>query len=127
MIQRAAKNVLGTLLGTCCTAPMTGYYRDGLCRTGSDDHSLHTVCAVMTERFLAFSVARGNDLVTPRPTLGFPGLKAGDKWCVSVQRWKEALTAGLAPPVVLEATHASALEWVDLEELRAHASPTAGR
>src|SRR5688500_9127363 len=125
MIQREARNVLGTLLGTCCTSPMTGFFRDGLCRTGLDDHGLHTVCAVMTERFLVFSVARGNDLVTPRPALGFPGLVAGDKWCVCVQRWREALAEGVAPPVVLEATHASALEWVDLEQLRAHAAPSA--
>ncbi len=121
MIQREAKNVLGTLLGSCCTSPMTGFYRDGLCRTGADDHGLHTVCAVMTAEFLAFSVSRGNDLVTPRPELRFPGLRPGDKWCVCVQRWKEALLAGVAPPVVLEATHASALEWVDLDDLRAHA------
>ncbi|MEZ6016928.1 MAG: DUF2237 domain-containing protein [Planctomycetota bacterium] len=121
MIQREAKNVLGTLLGLCCTSPLTGFYRDGRCRTGSEDRGLHTVCAVMTEAFLSFSRARGNDLVTPRPELSFPGLKPGDKWCVCVQRWKEALLAGQAPPVVLESTHASALEWVDLDELRAHA------
>jgi uncharacterized protein (DUF2237 family) len=127
MIQREAKNVLGTLLGPCCTSPMTGFYRDGLCRTGADDHGMHTLCAVMTERFLAFSVARGNDLVTPHPEFGFPGLAPGDKWCICVQRWSEALTAGVAPPVVLEATHASALEWVDLEDLRAHAAPAAER
>jgi len=122
MIQREAKNVLGTLLESCCTAPLTGFYRDGLCRTGPDDHGLHTVCAVLTAEFLAFSRGRGNDLVTPRPELRFPGLRPGDKWCLCVQRWKEALLAGLAPPVVLEATHASALEWVDLEDLRAHAA-----
>ena len=122
MIQREAKNVLGTLLESCCTSPLTGFYRDGLCRTGPDDHGLHTVCAVLTAEFLAFSRSRGNDLVTPRPELRFPGLRPGDKWCLCVQRWKEALLAGLAPPVVLEATHASALEWVDLEELRAHAA-----
>ena len=122
MIQREAKNVLGTLLESCGTSPLTGFYRDGLCRTGPDDHGLHTVCAVLTAEFLAFSRSRGNDLVTPRPELRFPGLRPGDKWCLCVQRWKEALLAGLAPPVVLEATHASALEWVDLEELRAHAA-----
>jgi uncharacterized protein (DUF2237 family) len=126
MIQRAAKNVLGTPLETCCTSPMTGFHRDGLCRAGRDDHGLHTLCAVMTERFLSFSVAHGNDLVTPRPKLDFPGLKPGDRWCVCVKRWREALTAGLAPPVVLEATHASALEWVDIEELHAHAAPATG-
>ena len=122
MIQRQAKNVLGTLLGVCCTSPMTGFFRDGTCRTGADDHGLHTVCAVMTAEFLAFGQARGNDLVTPRPALRFPGLVPGQRWCVCVQRWKEALLAGCAPPVVLEATHASALEWVDLEDLRQHAA-----
>ena len=122
MIQRQAKNVLGTLLGVCCTSPMTGFFRDGTCRTAADDHGLHTVCAVMTAEFLAFGQARGNDLVTPRPALRFPGLVPGQRWCVCVQRWKEALLAGCAPPVVLEATHASALEWVDLEDLRQHAA-----
>ena len=115
------KNVLGTDLKTCCRDPMTGFYRDGSCRTGGGDLGLHIVCARMTDEFLEFSRTRGNDLITPIPEYGFPGLKAGDKWCLCVQRWKEAQEEGVAPPVVLEATHVSALEWVDLEELTAHA------
>ena len=115
------RNVLGGELGLCCTAPMTGFYRDGYCRTGRDDVGLHTVCAEMTDDFLAFTRSRGNDLSTPQPAFGFPGLKAGDRWCLCVQRWKEALEEGKAPPVVLESTHFSALEFVNLEQLQAHA------
>jgi uncharacterized protein (DUF2237 family) len=115
-------NVLGGRLTPCCTDPMTGYYRDGYCRTGPGDVGLHTVCAVMTEDFLLFSKGRGNDLSTPNPDFGFPGLHPGDRWCLCVTRWKEALEAGLAPPVVLEATHSSALEFVDLADLQAHAA-----
>jgi uncharacterized protein (DUF2237 family) len=100
---------------------MTGFYRDGYCRTGADDLGLHTVCAVVSDSFLRFSKARGNDLSTPRPEYGFPGLKNGDKWCLCVERWKEALDAGCAPSVVLEACHVSALEFVDLADLKAHA------
>jgi uncharacterized protein len=114
-------NVLGTELQCCCRDPMTGYFRDGYCRTGSGDHGLHTVCALMTDEFLEFSAERGNDLSAPVPEFGFPGLKAGDKWCLCVSRWKEAFDAGCAPAVILEATHQSALEWVALEELEAHA------
>jgi len=99
---------------------MTGFYRDGYCRTGPGDTGLHTVCAVMTDRFLEFSRSRGNDLITPRPEWDFPGLRAGDHWCLCVGRWAEALEAGCAPPVVLEATHSSALEFVDLSDLMAH-------
>lgn len=113
--------MLGGELRTCSTAPLTGFFRDGCCRTGARDRGLHVVCARMTDEFLAFSRSRGNDLSTPRPELGFPGLRAGDGWCLCVLRWKEALQAGLAPPVVLEATHASALEFVSLEELSARA------
>lgn len=98
---------------------MTGFYRDGYCRTGPGDTGLHTVCARMTEEFLEFSYLRGNDLVTPQP--GFAGLKEGDHWCLCVSRWKEALDAGVAPPVDLAATHSSALEFVSLEELQANA------
>jgi hypothetical protein len=115
-------NVFGRDLACCCRAPLTGFYRDGFCHTGPGDFGLHTVCAVMTEEFLAFSVARGNDLVTPRPEMAFPGLKPGDRWCVCVQRWVEAFEAGQAPPVVLEACHASVLEFVTLEDLTAHAA-----
>lgn len=114
-------NVLGGELQCCCTEPLTGFYRDGYCRTGPGDRGLHTVCAVMTEEFLRFSVERGNDLVTPRPEMEFPGLQPGDRWCVCVERWQEALEAGMAPPVVLEATHTSALEFVTQEDLLAHA------
>lgn len=113
-------NVLGGTLKPCCQEPRTGFYRDGFCRTGPGDHGVHVVCAIVTEEFLAFSRARGNDLVTPSPAHGFPGLAAGDRWCLCVSRWKEALDAGCAPPVVLAATHTSALEFVNLEELRAH-------
>ncbi len=120
---RLPKNVLGTELQTCSLRPRTGFYRDGCCRTGPDDHGLHLVCARMTAEFLAFSVSRGNDLVTPHPEYDFPGLKPGDRWCLCVQRWKEALDAGVAPQVVLEATHISALEFVTLEDLQAHALP----
>ncbi len=100
---------------------MTGFYRDGLCKTGPGDVGLHTVCAKMTREFLDFSVLQGNDLVTPHPEWSFPGLEPGDKWCVCVQRWQEALERDIAPPVDLTATHASALEFVTLEDLRAHA------
>jgi uncharacterized protein len=112
-------NVLGGELRCCCRNPLTGFYRDGYCRTGSGDIGLHTVCAQMTNEFLEFSYSRGNDLVTPQG--GFPGLKEGDRWCLSVTRWHEALEAGVAPPVDLNATHASTLEFVTLEELQAHA------
>ncbi|MEI6873009.1 MAG: DUF2237 domain-containing protein [Verrucomicrobiota bacterium] len=114
-------NVLGTNLECCCTAPLTGFYRDGYCRTGAEDRGLHTVCAVVTTDFLAFSKARGNDLSTPRPDYLFAGLKDGNRWCLCVERWKEALEAGCAPKVILEACHISALEFVDLEDLKAHA------
>ncbi len=118
---RKGKNVLGQPLEVCCTDPMTGFYRDGCCRTGRGDVDLHIVCARMTPEFLEFSRRRGNDLSTPGPAFGFPGLRPGDGWCLCVQRWKEALAAGVAPPVVLAATHVSTLEFVDLEELEKHA------
>lgn len=100
---------------------MTGFYRDGYCRTGPGDYGLHTVCAVMTEDFLRFSAAMGNDLSMPRPEMDFPGLRPGDRWCLCVQRWQEALEAGMAPQVVLEASHMSALEFVNREDLMAYA------
>ena len=112
-------NVLGTELRCCCRSPITGFYRDGYCRTGPGDIGLHTVCARMTKEFLEFSSSRGNDLVTPQ--MHFSGLRPGDRWCLCVTRWKEALEAGVAPPVDLEATHSSAVEFVNLEELQAHA------
>ena len=114
-------NVLGTELRCCCRDPMTGFYRDGFCRTGPEDVGLHTVCVKVTREFLDFSVLDGNDLVTPRPEWGFPGLKPGDKWCICVTRWKSALDHNRSAPVDLEATHSSALEFVTLEDLRAHA------
>ncbi|MEB3357795.1 MAG: DUF2237 domain-containing protein [Synechococcales bacterium] len=116
-----ASNVLGGELQICCTSPMTGYYRTGRCDTGAGDMGAHVVCAEMTEEFLAFTKARGNDLSTPMPLYNFPGLKPGDRWCLCASRWKEALDAGVAPPVVLEATHASALEYVSVSELKQHA------
>lgn len=116
-----AQNVLGTPLETCCLNPRTGFYRDGCCNTGSEDFGLHIVCAQMTEEFLEFSRSRGNDLVTPMPQYDFPGLKPGDRWCLCVARWQEALDSGVAPPVVLASTHAAALEYVSLQALKAHA------
>jgi len=117
-----AKNVLGEELATCGRDPVTGFYRDGCCNTGPDDAGLHLVCARVTAEFLEFSASRGNDLTTPNPMFGFQGLQPGDRWCLCVLRWKEALEAGVAPPVVLEATHISSLEFVDLEDLEAHAA-----
>lgn len=114
------KNVLGTELKSCCTDPMTGFYRDGYCRTGIDDTGRHTVCVKVTDDFLQFSQSVGNDLSTPRPEFAFPGLKEGDQWCLCVLRWREALHAGVAPQVVLEATHESALQHVLIEDLQAH-------
>lgn len=116
-----AKNVLGQPLIPCGTDPMTGFYRDGCCHTGASDVGIHVVCAVMNEPFLRFSRSRGNDLSTPMPQYQFPGLKPGDRWCLCAARWKEAYDAGIAPAVVLEATHISALEFASLEELQQHA------
>ncbi|MEX1120065.1 MAG: DUF2237 domain-containing protein [Terrimicrobiaceae bacterium] len=121
MVSPVKTNVLGTPLKCCCMEPITGFYRDGFCRTGPGDHGLHTVCAVMTDEFLTFSRARGNDLTTPMPEYDFPGLKAGDKWCLCVGRWVEALEAGVAPRVILEATHSSVIEFADLDDLKSHA------
>jgi uncharacterized protein len=120
-----ATNVLGGKLETCCTSPMTGYYRDGKCNTGGGDLGAHTVCAQMTEEFLKFSKRRGNDLITPVPEFKFPGLKPGDCWCLCAPRWKEAMDAGCAPPVVLAATHVLTLEYVSLAELKEHAADSA--
>lgn len=116
-----AKNVLGTPMQSCSTKPLTGFFRTGCCDTGPGDVGLHLVCAVMTDEFLAFSKLRGNDLSTPKPEWGFPGLKSGDRWCLCVTRWKEAFEADMAPKVVLESTHISSLEFVGLEDLQAHA------
>lgn len=121
MLRRMPTNVLGTELRSCCSDPITGFYRDGFCRTGPDDLGQHTVCVQITREFLDFSVLDGNDLVTPHPEYGFPGLEPGDRWCVCVTRWKDALQRGLAAPVNLEATHISALEFVTLEDLQTNA------
>ena len=116
-----ARNVLGGELETCGRDPVTGFTRNGCCDHHPLDSGFHTVCAVVTNSFLKFSAERGNDLSTPRPEYGFEGLKAGDRWCLCASRWVEAFEAGVAPRVVLEATHAQSLEWIDLADLRAHA------
>ncbi len=117
-----ARNVLGGVLEMCSLDPRTGFTRTGCCETGPQDVGSHTVCAVMTAEFLAFSRDRGNDLSTPHPQYGFPGLVAGDQWCLCAPRWAEALEAGCAPRVVLRATHEAALAWCRLEDLQAHAA-----
>lgn len=117
------RNVAGEPLTVCSQQPLTGYYRDGLCRTGSDDRGIHVVCAEMTPAFLAFTQQQGNDLSTPRPTVGFPGLRPGDRWCLCAARWEEARRAGVAPPVVLPSTHAAALQVSTAANLQAHAQP----
>lgn len=114
-------NVLGTELMPCSYDPMTGYYRTGCCENRGDDPGMHVVCCRVTADFLAFSASMGNDLSTPAPQYGFAGLQPGDQWCVCAMRWAEALEAGRACPVVLEATHVSALEYVSLDDLRTHA------
>ena len=115
------KNVLGGALIPCSVAPMTGFFRDGCCHTSPEDIGSHTVCAVMTNDFLSFSKAAGNDLTTPRAKYGFPGLKPGDSWCLCAARWEQARQAGAAPNVILSATNAACLSVVALEHLRAHA------
>ena len=114
----AARNVLGEPLGICSIKPMTGFYRDGCCNTGREDIGSHTVCVLMTAAFLEFSKSRGNDLSTPMPELGFPGLKPGDRWCLCAPRWQEAFEAGQAPRVVLRATHEGALTYCSLGDLK---------
>ena len=120
-MREGPRNVLGGALESCCTSPITGFYRTGRCDTGPQDVGLHVVCARVTAEFLTFSHAKGNDLGTPVPEAGFPGLDPGDKWCLCAARWKEALRAGVAPPVVLAATHEKALEVVSLGDLKRHA------
>jgi uncharacterized protein (DUF2237 family) len=120
-MQDEEENVLGEELQVCCVSPMTGFYRDGCCCSGPQDLGRHVVCAEVTDAFLQFSKSQGNDLITPVPEFGFPGLKPGDRWCLCVLRWKEALAAGVAPPVILTSTHASALKQVTLQDLKNHA------
>lgn len=116
-----SKNVLGTALKSCCFDPMTGFYRDGFCQTGPTDYGTHVVCARMTEAFLTYTKNKGNDLSTPLPMYNFPGLKPGDQWCLCVSRWREAMVAGVAPPVILQATHERALDVVTMEDLKKYA------
>jgi len=111
------KNVLGTALQTCCTDPLTGFYRDGKCNTGPDDVGKHTICVALTDEFLRHQASIGNDLITPRPEYGFPGLKAGQHWCVCIDRWKQSYDAGVIGAARLEATHENALETVTMEML----------
>ncbi len=118
---RRSVNVLGGILEPCSILPMTGFFRDGCCATGPEDVGSHTVCAVMTAEFLTFSRARGNDLSTPMPAYGFPGLKPGDRWCLCAPRWQEAFSANAAPRVVLRATEASALDYCALDDLKRYA------
>jgi uncharacterized protein (DUF2237 family) len=117
-----ALNVMGGPLALCSNAPLTGFFRNGCCDTGHEDTGMHTVCVVLTDPFLIFSKLQGNDLSTPRPEWGFPGLRAGDRWCLCVGRWREAHAAGVAPPVVLAATHEEALAVVPFEDLERHAA-----
>jgi len=113
-----AVNVLGSALVPCSYDPLTGFYRDGCCKTDAHDAGSHVICAKVTQEFLDFSISVGNDLSTPRPEYRFAGLKAGDRWCLCARRWQEAFQAGLAPPVVLESTHERALDFVTLAQLQ---------
>jgi uncharacterized protein (DUF2237 family) len=119
---RSARNVLGEPLESCSTRPLTGFFRDGCCNTGRQDQGSHTVCALMSDEFLAFSKARGNDLSTPMPAYGFPGLKAGDRWCLCAPRWQEAFLSGAAPRVALRATHEGALAHCAIADLKTYAA-----
>jgi uncharacterized protein len=113
-----SKNVLGTSLGKCCDSPKTGFYRDGFCHTGPQDHGTHVACATVTKEFLEFTKSKGNDLITARPEWNFPGLKPGDKWCLCALRWLEAKKFGVAPKLDLESTHEKMLEFATLEQLK---------
>lgn len=120
MKETSPTNIYGNPLQSCCTDPMTGFYRNGLCQTGSDDRGTHIVCAVLTKEFLDFTKSRGNDLSTPIPAYDFPGLKPGDKWCLCILRWKEAYDARVAPKLDLKATNSKALEYVSMEVLSSY-------
>ena len=126
-MSRPARNVLGGPLKPCSLEPLTGWYRDGCCRTDDDDHGSHVVCAQVTVAFLNWQMELGNDLITPRPEHRFPGLRPGDRWCVCAQRWRQAYEGGHAPPVVMESTHERALQVVPLEWLQEHALPPQGQ
>ncbi|HBD23544.1 MAG TPA: DUF2237 domain-containing protein [Oceanospirillaceae bacterium] len=117
MAEEKAKNILGGELESCCTDPMTGFLRDGYCNTNQMDQGTHVVCAIITDEFLAFTKSRGNDLITPRPEYQFPGLKAGDGWCLCALRWKEAFATGVAPPIKPSSTHEKVLEFINREDL----------
>lgn len=117
------KNIFGEKLQSCCTQPVTGFYRDGYCRTDEEDNGRHVVCAIVTREFLEFSRRQGNDLISPRPEFNFPGLEPGDKWCLCALRWKEAFDAGCAPEVVLESTDEKALEYINRADLLSSACP----
>ena len=117
-IKKGEKNVLSSDLQIAGTNPLTSYYRDGFCSTGESDRGVHVIAATITDEFLQFSKSKGNDLITPIPQYNFPGLKAGDNWCLCALRWKESFDAGVPPPVILEATHEKALEFVTIEELK---------
>ncbi len=121
MTDLKAKNILGTELQSCSTSPMTGFFRDGCCNTNLFDQGTHVVCAIVTDEFLQFSLDQGNDLITPRPEHNFPGLKAGDNWCLCASRWKEAYEAGVAPPIKPNSTHQKSLEFIDIDILKQHA------
>lgn len=118
MMSNQINNVLGTPIQKCCDSPKTGFYRNGICLTGPQDHGTHVACATVTKEFLEFTKGRGNDLVTPAPQWNFPGLKPGDKWCLCALRWLEAKRAGVAPKLDLEATHEKMLEYATLTELK---------
>ncbi len=120
VLNESQQNVLGTELLSCSTAPITGFYRDGCCKTGDNDYGTHTVCAQITDEFLAFTRSRGNDLSTPNPLYNFPGLKEGDFWCLCVSRWLEALKVGKAPKIRLASTHIKTLNYVSIETLKAY-------
>ena len=119
-METTQKNVLGTNLVLASVNPLTGFFRTGFCATDSNDRGVHVVAAVVTDAFLKYSLSKGNDLISPYPASGFPGLKAGDVWCLCAMRWKEALEAGVAPPVILEATNVKALEYVSLKDLQSN-------
>ena len=115
------KNIFGEKLECCCTNPLTGFYRDGFCRTDSFDAGTHVVCAIVTKELLEFSLSKGNDLIKPKPHYNFPGLKPGNKWGLCALRWKEAFEAGVAPKVILEATAEDVLQYIDMQDLISHA------